>query len=220
MNLFETVKAAVSVRQAAEYCGIAVGKNGMCRCPFHTDRAPSMKLNDTYFYCFGCKARGDVIALAARLLHLAPGSAAVKLAQSFHVDISACLRSRGSRRKGTPYRPDVAALTKRLASIREKDMARERGAWLNHAQGVLTAYLRLLREWKKRHAPSASEDGWHPLFIEACQREAWVEDLLTQSDDPLERDFLYDACRKEVEAIEERIEDRRLGAAHERERAG
>ena len=67
---------------------------------------------------------------------------------------------------------------------------------------------------------AAGEDVWHPLFQEACQREAWVEELLTQSDDPLERDFLYNACKKEVDAIAERITRDQLGTAHERERAG
>src|SRR5699024_12222546 len=62
---------------------ISVGKNGMCRCPFHADKTPSMKLNEAYYYCFGCKAHGDVIALTAQLLHLPPGSAAAELAQAF-----------------------------------------------------------------------------------------------------------------------------------------
>ena len=32
----------------------------MMRCPFY-DRNPSMKLNDDYYYCFGCGADGDEI---------------------------------------------------------------------------------------------------------------------------------------------------------------
>ena len=50
MNLFETVKTAISVRQAAKRYGLTVGKNGMCRCPFHADKTPSMKLNEAYYY--------------------------------------------------------------------------------------------------------------------------------------------------------------------------
>ena len=49
MNLFETVKTAISVRQAAKRYGLTVGKNGMCRCPFHADKTPSMKLNEAYY---------------------------------------------------------------------------------------------------------------------------------------------------------------------------
>ena len=44
MNVFEAVKQSVTTRQAAEHFGIRVGRNGMCRCPFHDDKNPSMKL--------------------------------------------------------------------------------------------------------------------------------------------------------------------------------
>lgn len=151
MNLFETVKTAISVGQAAKRYGLTVGKNGMCCCPFHADKTPSMKLNEAYYYCFGCKAHGDVIALTAQLLHLPPGSAAAELAQAFHVDISAC-QGRGKERRRQHYQPDTVALAHQLAAIREKDTARERDAWLRHAQKVLTTYLRLLRTWKERCA--------------------------------------------------------------------
>ena len=47
MNLFEKVKAVVTVRQAAEHYGLKVGRGDMACCPFHNDRTPSMKLTRT-----------------------------------------------------------------------------------------------------------------------------------------------------------------------------
>lgn len=44
MSIFETVKATVSVRQAAEYYGLKLSRNKMVSCPFHDDLTPSMKL--------------------------------------------------------------------------------------------------------------------------------------------------------------------------------
>ena len=44
MNVFEAVKQSVTTWQAAEHYGIRVGRNGMCVCPFHDDKNPSMKL--------------------------------------------------------------------------------------------------------------------------------------------------------------------------------
>ena len=70
MNLFETVKSAVTVKQAAEYYGCKGNRGDMICCPFHDDRHPSMKLNRDYFYCFGCGATGDVIDFVARLFGL------------------------------------------------------------------------------------------------------------------------------------------------------
>jgi len=42
----------------------------MTCCPFHEDRYPSLKLNEDFFYCFGCGTSGDVIDFTARLFGL------------------------------------------------------------------------------------------------------------------------------------------------------
>ena len=63
MNLFKTVKESVTVKQAVALYGLPITTTWMTRCPFHEDHTPSMKLNDTYYYCFGCGATGDVIDL-------------------------------------------------------------------------------------------------------------------------------------------------------------
>ena len=59
-SVFEAVKQSVAVREAAQMYGIEVNRSGMACCPFHDDKNPSMKLNEEYFYCFGCGATGDV----------------------------------------------------------------------------------------------------------------------------------------------------------------
>ena len=87
MNLFENVKAVVTVRQAAEHYGLKVGRGNMACCPFHNDHTPSMKLNEDYFYCFGCGATGDVIDLTARLFNLSNYEAAQKLAYDFGIPL-------------------------------------------------------------------------------------------------------------------------------------
>ncbi|MDD7259789.1 MAG: CHC2 zinc finger domain-containing protein [Eubacteriales bacterium] len=83
MRVFETIKAAVKPRQAAEHYGLRVLPNDMTYCPFHKDRHPSMKLNEDYFFCFGCGASGDVIDFAARLFGISLKDAAKKLAEDF-----------------------------------------------------------------------------------------------------------------------------------------
>ena len=66
-SVFEAVKQSVTVQEAAQMYGIEVNRSGMACCPFHDDKNPSMKLNEEYFYCFGCGATGDVIDFTARL---------------------------------------------------------------------------------------------------------------------------------------------------------
>src|SRR5699024_15939 len=83
MNLFKTVKESVTVKQAAALYGLPVTSTWMVGCPFHEDHTPSMKLNDTYYYCFGCGATGDVIDLTSQLFGLSSFQAARKLSQDF-----------------------------------------------------------------------------------------------------------------------------------------
>ena len=82
-SLFEVVKQSVTTIAAAEHYGIEVNRSGMAKCPFHSDQSPSLKLNDEYYYCFGCGATGDVIDFVARLFQISNKDAAEKIAADF-----------------------------------------------------------------------------------------------------------------------------------------
>ena len=84
MSIFQAVKEQVTTREAAEYYGIQVKRNGMARCIFHDDRNPSMKL-DRRYHCFGCQADGDVIDFVSKMFGLTPYEAASKLAVDFGI---------------------------------------------------------------------------------------------------------------------------------------
>ena len=86
MTIYENIKAAISVKQAAEHYGLKASRNSMACCPFHNDRHPSLKLNEDFFFCFGCGAKGDVIDFVARLFDLTSLQAAQKLAADFGLD--------------------------------------------------------------------------------------------------------------------------------------
>ena len=165
MTIYETIKAAISVKQAAEHYGLKVSHNGMACCPFHNDRHPSLKLNEDYFFCFGCGAKGDVIDLVARLFDLSSYEAAQKLALDFGLD---------------PKPPTAAAMVKPkrpyIRQLREDEMLCFR---------VLTDYLHLLEDWKVRYAPKTPEDALDDRFVEACQMHCYIEymaDVLTVGD--------------------------------------
>ena len=158
MNLFETVKSAVTVKQAAEYYGYKVNRSDMICCPFHDDRHPSMKLNKDYFYCFGCGATGDVIDFVARLFGLSSYEAAKKLAYDFGIN---------------PDNPPVAMALKKpypLARVFRNDEM--------YCQRVLCDYLHLLESWKVEYAPQSPEDNLDDRFVEAGQMLEYVEYLL------------------------------------------
>ena len=191
MTIYETIKAAISVKQAAEHYGLKVSHNGMACCPFHNDRHPSLKLNEDYFFCFGCGAKGDVIDLVARLFDLSSFEAAQKLAQNFGID---------------PDKPPAAiALPKPkrplLTAYRQEEMRCLR---------VLCDYLHLLERWKVQYAPKVPEDALDDRFVEACQMLDYVEylaDLLIAAE--LEQRIrIVEMLNKEelIASLEERLE--------------
>ena len=166
MTMYETIKAAVPMRQAAEHYGLKTSRNGMACCPFHHDRHPSMKLNADYFFCFGCGAKGDVIDLVARLYDLSGYEAVQKLAADFGISTEPGQAVSASYK---PKRPHIR-------QFREDEMLCFR---------VLTDYLHLLEDWKVRYVPKTPDEPYDDRFVEACQMHCHIEymaDVLTVGD--------------------------------------
>lgn len=166
MIIYENIKAAISVKQAAEHFGLKVSRNGMACCPFHHDRHPSLKLNEDYFFCFGCGAKGDVIDLVAKRFDLSGYEAAQKLAADFGI---ATEPGQAVAASCKPKRPHIR-------QFREDEMLCFR---------VLTDYLHLLEDWKVRYAPKTPDEPYDDRFVEALQMHCHIEymaDVLTVGD--------------------------------------
>lgn len=116
MNLFETVKESVTLRQAAEAYGMDVKRNGMMCCPFHNDSNPSLNLYDDHFYCFGCGEHGDVIDFVGKVFSLSPKEAAESLAKSFGI----CYNS-DERLDTSKNRKDSIVFKIRISQEKEKE---------------------------------------------------------------------------------------------------
>ena len=187
-NVFETVKQSVTVREAAERYGIEVKRGGMACCPFHDDKNPSMKLNEEYFYCFGCGATGDVIDLTARLYNLSPKEAAEKLAQDF----------------GLIY--DSQAPPRRRY-VRQKTEAQKFQENRDHAFRVLADYFHLLRKWEAGYTPKTPEEPMHPRFLEAVQQKDYIGYLLDSflEDSPEEQKLWIAEHQSTIANLERRV---------------
>lgn len=57
----EHIKSIVTMPDLAKRYGVTV-RRGMCCCPFHGERHPSMKLYNDGYHCFACGAHGDAIS--------------------------------------------------------------------------------------------------------------------------------------------------------------
>ena len=187
-NVFEMVKQFVTVREAAERYGIEVKRGGMACCPFHDDKNPSMKLNEEYFYCFGCGATGDVIDLTARLYNLSPKEAAEKLAQDF----------------GLIY--DSQAPPRRRY-VRQKTEVQKFREDRDHAFRVLADYFHLLRKWGAGYTPKTPEEPMHPRFLEAVQQKDYIGYLLDSflEDSPEEQKLWIAEHQSTIANLERRM---------------
>ena len=156
MNQFERVKAAVPLRQAAENYGLELRRNGMTCCPFHEDAHPSLKLNEDYFFCFGCGASGDVIDFTARLFGISLKDASEKLTADFGISA------------------DIKPIAIRQNPSRLDELRYRR---------ALTDYLHLLKKWKTQYAPNTPEDSLDDHFVESCQQYDRIAGLLEMLDE-------------------------------------
>lgn len=205
MTLFELVKQAVCVPEAATYYGLQVSRNRMVCCPFHNDRHPSMKLNERYFYCFGCGVTGDVIDLVAKLFALSSYEAAQKLAQDFGIG---------------PDKPPVAAALPKPERPPLKAYRQEEVRCLR----VLCDYLHLLESWKVQYAPKTPKDVLDDRFVEACQMLDYVEYLadLLIADELERRGKIVEMLNKDglIAGLEERLDRlKKEDDAHEKQSA-
>ncbi len=154
-ELFARVKEAVSIRQAAEYCGLEPNARGWCICPFHADRHPSMKLypDGRGYYCFVCQSGGDQIRLAAKCLGINNYEAAKRLAEAY----------------GVPVNEPQTYSEKRKAEKQARERAKLKG-WVKWATAQLSMYRILLCE--------ARQDPGSPHFTEGVRNLSQVEYLL------------------------------------------
>ena len=184
-SIFEAVKAAVPMRAAAEKYGLEVNFAEMVRCPFHEDHTPSMKLYEDHFFCFGCGKHGDVISLVAELFAIPPYDAACKVADDFGVDTDAEIVHQPAREELKIFREDQL-----------------------RCQRVLSAYLRLLTEWKTQYVPTDPDAEPDDRYVEACQMIDTI-DYLTDL-------LIVGTLEQRVKAVDLLLEDGKIDQLEER----
>lgn len=167
-DLYRKVKEAVTIRQAAWYCGLKEGRGGFYLCPFHPDKNPSMKLypNGKGFYCFACGAGGDQIGLVSRYYGIRNREAAERLSAAFQV----------------PVRAPVTYREKREAALAVK-RRQEREAFVKRSGLYLKMYRILLCEARRNPESAHFEEGIGKLdyveylleCLDACAEDVWKD---------------------------------------------
>ena len=179
-DLYRKVKEAVTIQQAAWYCGLKEGAKGLCRCPFHQDKNPSMKLypNGKGFYCFACGAGGDQISLVARYYGIRNREAAERLSTAFQIPVRVPVTYRERRE---------AAL-----AIRSKQ---ELDAFVERSRLYLKMYRILLCEARRDPEGDHFEEGIGKLdyveylleCLDTCAKEVWKDERAVRWIEEVER---------------------------------
>ena len=176
MNIFKSVKEAVSVMDAASFYGIKVNRSGLCICPFHNDKTPSMKV-DIRYYCFACGATGDVIDFVSKLFGLSAYDAAKKIASDFNINTTNPIQANNS--KG----PDALSLDKVIIQRKnEYQLRRAFDAYVLDALFSLHQYKEKLMTFKRDYAPASIDelDTCSPLFEEALKNLSKIDWMIEE----------------------------------------
>ena len=218
MSIYTQIKEAVSVPEAAERYGVPVNGSNRIPCPFHEDHDSSLGLDDDYYFCFGCHARGDVVNFVARLLNISQYAAVQKMSMDFQL---------------IPGRVKISDDMPNLEEFEDDDDDFEidlfegidLAVFRNDAslvQNALLGYEWLLEEWKEELAPEVPGE-FDPRYVHACQmlpivkflldylavatfkeRYALVENLMEDSTIPKLRKFAGKELGKKYERIAKR----------------
>lgn len=203
MNIFKEVKDAVSAKEAASFYGLKINSNGMCCCPFHDDRHPSMKV-DERFHCFGCQADGDVIDLVQKMFGLTTMEAVHKLISDFHLDIS-------TGRKESAHERNI-----RIRRIRTKEheinVRRAYAEELRQFRLKLIDVFSVLRNWELSYSPTGAEweEGYvDERYITAVSNKESVEYILDILDFGEDEEIYEEYKHREeiIRAYERKITD-------------
>ena len=151
ISIYQTVAAAVTTRQAAEFYGQRVAPNGMTLCLFHDDHHPSMKVDERY-YCFACHETGNVINYVAQLFGLSNYDATKKLAADFCIDTDTVAPV-------SAYKPEPGSMEQRCFT-------------------ALNRYYRILKAKKQFFAPQTIDGPFTFTYGDVDAEMLYVEHLL------------------------------------------
>lgn len=189
MGTKEDVRSRLNIAEVVgEYVRLSPAGKGRLKglCPFHNEKSPSFQVDTDqgYFYCFGCKAGGDVFSFVQRSENLSFGDALRKLAERAGIQVEAKYGERSNR---DLY--DVNAFA--LAYFRE------------HLPGPALDYFRrrgLTDETVAAFELGYAPDGWDGLLKHARvkglnERQLLEAGLLTEN---AENGRVYDRFRGRV----------------------
>ena len=161
-TLADSIKTAVTAREAATRYGFTPDRHGKLCCPFHSEKTPSMIVrNDARgFVCFGCHANGSVIDFVCKLFDISFIEACRKINSDFGLNL--------------PIDKPATASDRRAAfDIEQKREAeRQRRQKLEDDYWRAFDFWRLVDVWYNDNQPQTIDEPWSVVFTLALRWRA------------------------------------------------
>lgn len=204
LSIFSEVKEHLTARQAAEYYGLQVKRNGMACCPFHDDKHPSMKIDNNY-HCFACGVGGDAVDYVSRMFGLSQYDAALKLVEDFCLPISVCNKVTFNEQEKVRIRKEKAE-KERIIHIKERFKK-----WCNQSVEVLRGCLSEIEKTgfflRDKPPDIVFSDDYAQMLHAAPIINYWMDILCIG--ETAEKQELFIKDRREVEKLVQRIRSNR-----------
>lgn len=190
---------------------MAIDEKGMTCCPFHEGNVPNMRISDRY-YCFDCRASGDVIDFVAAYLAVDKLEAAKLIANDFGIPIEEKPLSKSS----SPSTKDRSHPTpEQRHEWRVQKTQRQFEKWRTRSIDLLNSYYAILDEQERACMRLRSGASDRNALDRIMEKKAVIQFYLNtlQSGTLDDQIDLYLYGREVITRIERRLEKHQLGEA-------
>ena len=205
-NFAQTVKQQADiVKIVGEYVKLrkSGAQNHTGLCPFHKEKSPSFSVNSThsYFYCFGCQAKGDVFTFVMKLENISFPEAVRAVALKAGIPLP-------KREFTSPEEAQQAGLRKQLLDIHEAATQYFQQALERPEAARAREYLtgrgltaQILQQFRIGYAPddfNGMRDALGKHFSPECLRASGLFSSKEQTEEGLPAGNIYARFRKRV----------------------
>ena len=164
----EEIKQEYSMRDILARYGIQVNRSGMCCCPIHGEKHPSMKVYKDSFYCFACGAHGDIFSF---------------IQQMDNCDFKTAYLSLGGTYEKQTENERAVTIARRERAKSERERAKQQEEQLRKTLAdCLTLLTRVIRE----SSPKSIDDEISDTYCDAVNYNTilthWWEVLYIEND--------------------------------------
>lgn len=115
----DRIKQRVTMPDLVQRYGVTV-RRGMCCCPFHGERHPSMKIYPDGYHCFACGAHGDVISWVMQFDRIGFNAACERLCEWYGIDVTPTIETTADTRRAALVN-EYNALCKKVRELAPKN---------------------------------------------------------------------------------------------------